>query len=95
MALRYHIDTSGWHNSSPANFTLAVKVSRFITHIKRLKNAEDAVEKFERGCEKPQRLLAMTYQEPLVKALYLIVRSLSPLKNLSGSETSARVHVPQ
>ena len=35
-----------WHDSSPADFTFAVKVNRFITHIKRLKNAEEAVEKF-------------------------------------------------
>ena len=35
-----------WRDSSPVNFIFAVKVSRFITHIKRLKNAGDAVEKF-------------------------------------------------
>jgi len=35
-----------WHDFSPANFTFAVKVSRFITHIKRLKNTEEAVAKF-------------------------------------------------
>ncbi|MBA7655109.1 hypothetical protein ES703_63006 [subsurface metagenome] len=29
---------ANWHDSSPANFTFAVKVSRFITHIKRLKD---------------------------------------------------------
>ena len=37
---------TSWYDSSPANFTFAVKVSRFITHIKRLKNCEEAVEKF-------------------------------------------------
>ena len=37
---------AAWHESSPANFIFAVKVSRFITHIKRLKNTEEAVEKF-------------------------------------------------
>ncbi len=37
---------ANWHDSSPANFTFAVKVSRYITHIKRLKNTEEAVEKF-------------------------------------------------
>ena len=37
---------SNQYDSSPANFTFAVKVSRFITHIKRLKNSEEAVEKF-------------------------------------------------
>ncbi len=35
-----------WRDSSPANFIFAVKVSRFITHIKRLKNTEEAVETF-------------------------------------------------
>ena len=35
-----------WHNSSPANFTFAVKVSRFITHIKRLKDTEEVVDRF-------------------------------------------------
>ena len=37
---------TSWYDSSPANFTFAVKVSRFITHIKRLKNCEEAAEKF-------------------------------------------------
>ena len=37
---------TSWHDFSPANFIFAVKVSRFITHIKRLKNSEEAVEKF-------------------------------------------------
>ncbi|GAI34250.1 unnamed protein product, partial [marine sediment metagenome] len=35
-----------WRDSSPANFTFAVKVSRFITHIKRLRNTEEAVDNF-------------------------------------------------
>jgi uncharacterized protein YecE (DUF72 family) len=35
-----------WYRSSPPHFTFAVKVSRFITHIKRLKNSEQAVENF-------------------------------------------------
>ncbi len=35
-----------WRDSTPADFIFAVKVSRFITHIKRLKNTEDAVETF-------------------------------------------------
>ena len=35
-----------WRDSSPANFTFAVKVSRFITHIKRLRDVEEAVDKF-------------------------------------------------
>ncbi len=35
-----------WRDSTPANFTFAVKVSRFITHIKRLRDTGEAVEKF-------------------------------------------------
>ncbi len=37
---------ASWRNSSPTNFIFAVKVSRFITHIKRLKDTGEAVEKF-------------------------------------------------
>jgi len=37
---------ANWYDSSPPSFTFAVKVSRFITHIKRLKDTEEAVEKF-------------------------------------------------
>ena len=37
---------ANWCDSSPANFAFALKVSRFITHIKRLKNTQEAVETF-------------------------------------------------
>jgi uncharacterized protein YecE (DUF72 family) len=37
---------ASWRNSSPADFTFAVKVSRFVTHIKRLKNVQEAVGTF-------------------------------------------------
>ena len=37
---------AAWRDSSPANFTFAVKVSRFITHIKRLRDTGEAVDKF-------------------------------------------------
>ena len=42
---------ANWRDSSPANFIFAVKVSRFITHIKRLKNTEEALEKFVAGAK--------------------------------------------
>ncbi len=35
-----------WRESTPNNFMFAVKVSRFITHVKRLKDAGSAVENF-------------------------------------------------
>jgi uncharacterized protein YecE (DUF72 family) len=37
---------SNWRDSTPGNFTFAVKVSRFITHIRRLRDTEEALEKF-------------------------------------------------
>jgi uncharacterized protein YecE (DUF72 family) len=35
-----------WRDSSPTEFVFSVKVSRFITHIKRLRNAEEPVANF-------------------------------------------------
>jgi uncharacterized protein YecE (DUF72 family) len=35
-----------WRSSTPQDFVFAVKVSRFITHIKKLKDPEDALENF-------------------------------------------------
>ena len=54
-----------WRNSSPSDFAFAVKVSRFITHIKRLKGAEEAVEKFlERARILGDKLGPLLYQLP-------------------------------
>jgi uncharacterized protein YecE (DUF72 family) len=35
-----------WHDSSPEGFVLSVKVSRYITHIKRLKDCGDEIDRF-------------------------------------------------
>jgi len=54
-----------WRDSSPANFAFAVKVSRFITHIKRLKNTEEAVEKFVTAAKiLGEKLGPLLYQLP-------------------------------
>ena len=54
-----------WHDSSPANFTFAVKVSRFITHIKRLRDTKEAVEKFvARAKILKEKLGPLLYQLP-------------------------------
>jgi uncharacterized protein YecE (DUF72 family) len=37
---------ASWHAETPAGFIFAVKASRFITHIKRLKNTGEALDKF-------------------------------------------------
>ena len=54
-----------WYDSSPANFTFAVKVSRFITHIKRLRNSEEAVDNFiSRAKILAEKLGPLLYQLP-------------------------------
>jgi len=54
-----------WHESSPAAFIFAVKVSRFITHIKRLKDTEEAVERFiNRAKILEEKLGPLLYQLP-------------------------------
>jgi len=54
-----------WHDSSPTNFTFAVKVSRFITHIKRLRNSEEAVDNFiSRAKILGEKLGPLLYQLP-------------------------------
>ncbi len=54
-----------WRDSSPGNFIFAVKVSRFVTHIKRLKNTGDAVEKFvSRARILGEKLGPLLYQLP-------------------------------
>jgi len=54
-----------WYNSSPPDFTFAVKVSRFITHIKRLRNTEEALEKFiARARILREKLGPLLYQLP-------------------------------
>jgi uncharacterized protein YecE (DUF72 family) len=54
-----------WRESTPDNFIFAVKVSRFITHIKRLKNLGSAVENFlSRADLLKEKLGPLLYQLP-------------------------------
>jgi uncharacterized protein YecE (DUF72 family) len=54
-----------WHDSSPANFAFAVKVSRFITHIKRLKDVEEPLDSFlGRAKILSEKLGPLLYQLP-------------------------------
>ncbi len=56
---------AAWHQSSPAGFTFAVKVSRFITHIKRLKDTGEAVARFTDRAEiLGEKLGPLLYQLP-------------------------------
>jgi len=65
----YHLPSekafTAWRESSPDNFVFAVKVSRFITHIKRLRNLGSAVENFlSRACFLENKLGPLLYQLP-------------------------------
>lgn len=54
-----------WRESAPENFIFAVKVSRFITHSKRLRNLGSAVENFlSRACLLQDKLGPLLYQLP-------------------------------
>jgi len=54
-----------WREASPAGFIFAVKVSRFITHIKRLKNVEEPLQNFlERADLLNNKLGPLLYQLP-------------------------------
>jgi len=65
----YHLPSekafATWRESTPNNFVFAVKVSRFITHIKRLRNLGSAVENFlSRACLLQDKLGPLLYQLP-------------------------------
>ncbi len=65
----YHLPSekafASWRESVPENFVFAVKVSRFITHIKRLKNLGSAVENFlSRAYLLQDKLGPLLYQLP-------------------------------
>jgi uncharacterized protein YecE (DUF72 family) len=65
----YHLPTEkafqNWHDASPDRFVFAVKVSRFITHIKRLKDCDEAVNNFmSRAVILKEKLGPLLYQLP-------------------------------
>ena len=54
-----------WYDSSPSNFVFAVKASRFITHIKRLKDCDEALDNFmSRTRILKEKLGPLLYQLP-------------------------------
>jgi uncharacterized protein YecE (DUF72 family) len=54
-----------WQESTPDNFAFAVKVSRFITHIKRLRNLDASVDNFlSRAALLKEKLGPLLYQLP-------------------------------
>ena len=54
-----------WHEQAPAGFVYAVKANRYITHIKRLKDASEGIERFfERVFLLKKKLGVVLYQLP-------------------------------
>jgi uncharacterized protein YecE (DUF72 family) len=65
----YHLPSekafANWRDSSPEGFAFAVKVSRFITHIKKLRDIEEALVKFtDRARLLENKLGPLLYQLP-------------------------------
>jgi uncharacterized protein YecE (DUF72 family) len=65
----YHLPTekalNNWHDSSPPGFIFSVKVSRYITHIKRLKDCKEEMDKFmSRTVILKDKLGPLLYQLP-------------------------------
>lgn len=65
----YHLPTENafarWRDSSPAGFLFALKASRFITHIKKLVDCEEAVRTFlSRAAALGEKLGPLLYQLP-------------------------------
>ena len=56
---------AGWREQTPASFVMAVKASRFLTHMKRLREPEEPLERlFSRAAELGTRLGPVLYQLP-------------------------------
>ncbi len=65
----YHLPSeaafNNWYNSSPPDFVFAVKMSRFVTHIKRLKDCDEAIMNFmSRARLLKEKLGPILYQLP-------------------------------
>ena len=55
----------GWHRKTPKNFKFVVKGSRFITHIKRLKDTKNSLGMFfENACNLKDKLICVLWQLP-------------------------------
>jgi uncharacterized protein YecE (DUF72 family) len=55
----------GWHNKTPRNFKFVIKGSRFITHIKRLKDPKEPLKIFfENAAGLEDKLLCVLWQLP-------------------------------
>jgi len=56
---------AGWRKRAPEDFLYAIKASRFITHLKRLRDPEEPVARlFERACALEHHLGPVLYQLP-------------------------------
>lgn len=56
---------AAWRERAPADFLYAIKASRFITHLKRLREPEEPVTRlFERACQLQAHLGPVLYQLP-------------------------------
>jgi uncharacterized protein YecE (DUF72 family) len=56
---------ASWHGNSPAGFIFALKMSRYVSHVKRLKETEEAIDRFmDRAKGLKDKLGPILYQLP-------------------------------
>ena len=54
-----------WHHETPDNFRFAIKANRYLTHTKRLRNAEDSIElERQHACALGNKLAVVLWQLP-------------------------------
>lgn len=81
-----------WREKTPPGFVFAIKGSRYITHIKRLKDTEEALERFFSGVlELGRKLSAILWQLPPnlacnIELLADFLRSLQPYQVRNAME---------
>jgi uncharacterized protein YecE (DUF72 family) len=84
----------GWHQRTPDSFRFAVKGSRYITHIKRLIDCEDAIQRFSENCQglgvKLEVILwqlppRFVYQKERLSTFCTLVSNLAVLKKTRQS----------
>lgn len=93
---------AGWRAATPAGFLMAVKASRYLTHMKRLREPEDALSRLlERAAALGSRLGPVLYQLPaaFVRDLDRLAAFLAalprrwPAANGSGATRRQLTHV--
>lgn len=79
----------GWYKNSPDNYNFVLKGSRYITHIKRLKDPKDSLKRFfERAVGLKEKLSAVLWQLP--PSMHFDIERLAEFIKALGKYRSVR-----